>query len=158
MCCVSLHDQRAPRSRSRAAVEERLLQRRVQAYRRPALELYGTDGTANLLGDDWDPRGYRVYRSADGAWRELDSLDPTWLWTDGLRELIEAVREDRPPLASLEQDLHILEVLGAARRAAWEHRSVTVTSRFEPIDLRRLPEEYPTAHVHDHTRSPSEQY
>ena len=29
----------------------------VQRYRRPGLELYGTEGTANLLGDDWDPTG-----------------------------------------------------------------------------------------------------
>ncbi len=28
----------------------------IQRYRRPALEFYGTEGTANLLGDDWDPR------------------------------------------------------------------------------------------------------
>src|SRR4029434_7653583 len=28
----------------------------IQRYRRPALEFYGTEGTANLLGDDWDTR------------------------------------------------------------------------------------------------------
>ena len=31
----------------------------IQRYRRPALEFYGNEGTANLLGDDWDPRGLR---------------------------------------------------------------------------------------------------
>ena len=29
------------------------------AYRRPAIELYGTAGTANMTGDDWDPHGAR---------------------------------------------------------------------------------------------------
>ena len=38
----------------------------IQHYRRPALELYGTDGTANLLGDDWDPRGFEILGD---AWR-----------------------------------------------------------------------------------------
>jgi predicted dehydrogenase len=129
----------------------------IHAYRRPALELFGTEGTANLLGDDWDPGGYRVYRSAEGAWREVESLDRTWLWTDGLRELIEAVRENRPPLANLEQDLHLLEVLAAARRAATERAAVTVTSRFEPIDLHLRGSEVPQGHLHDHTRPPEDQ-
>jgi predicted dehydrogenase len=129
----------------------------VHAYHRPALELYGTDGTANLLGDDWDPRGYEIYRPADRSWQEFDPIDPTWLWTDGLRELVMAVREDRPPLASIEQDLHLLEVVEAARLAASSGQVVPVASRFEPIDLRLPAAETASGHVHDHTRSPEEQ-
>jgi len=129
----------------------------IHAYRRPALELYGAAGTANLLGDDWDPRGYQIYRTQDGSWREVESLDPTWLWTDGLRELVMAVREDRAPLANIDQDLHLLEVVEAARLAASSGEVVPVVSRFDAIDL-RLPRTSETIrHIHDRTRSPQEQ-
>jgi predicted dehydrogenase len=129
----------------------------MHAYRRPALELYGIEGTANLLGDDWDPRGYQLYRSEDRVWREVDAVDPTWLWTDGLRELVDAVREGRDPLANLEQDLHLLEVLDAARRSAVWRTAVSVTSRFERIDLRLTGDALGVDHIHDHTRPPEEQ-
>ena len=129
----------------------------IHAYRRPALELYGTEGTADLLGDDWDPRGYEIYRAGERSWREFGSLDPTWLWTDGLRDLVGAVLEGRAPLADIEQDLHLLEVVQAARAAASERTAVSVKSRFEPIDLRLSLAEGSSGHIHDHTRSPEEQ-
>ena len=129
----------------------------IHAYRRPALELYGTEGSANLLGDDWDPRGYQIYRTAERAWREVEPVDPTWLWTDGLRELVMAVREGRPPLANIEQDLHLLDVLDAAWRAASSGRTVAVASRFGSVDLRLPTGDASSGHIHDHTRSPEEQ-
>jgi predicted dehydrogenase len=131
----------------------------IQRYRRPGLELYGTDGTANLLGDDWDPRGFEIWRNEAGRWEEYEPIDPTWLWADGLREAVQAVREDRPPLAEPTHDLHVLDVVDAARRAAVERAAVAVSSRFEPLDLRL--EEVAHArnrhHLHDHTRPPDEQ-
>lgn len=32
----------------------------LQQYRGPGLELFGTEGTIYLLGDDWDPDGYEL--------------------------------------------------------------------------------------------------
>ena len=131
----------------------------IQRYRRPGLELYGTEGTANLLGDDWDPRGFEIWRNEEGRWEEYEAIDPTWLWADGLREAVLAVREDRPPLADPAHDLHVLEIVDAARQAAADGRAVPVASRFGPLDLR--PEEAAgrsdRQHLHDHTRPPDEQ-
>jgi predicted dehydrogenase len=131
----------------------------IQRYRRPGLELYGTEGTANLLGDDWDPCGFEIWRNEAGRWDEYEAIDPTWLWADGLRELVLALREDRPPLADPAHDLHVLEIVDAAREAAAEGRAVSVSSRFGPLDLR--PEEAAgrsdRQHLHDHTRPPDEQ-
>ena len=128
----------------------------IQRYRRPGLELYGDEGTANLLGDDWDPRGVEIWRNAAGSWEELEPIDATWLWADGLRECIAAVREARPPLQQLEQDLHLLDVVAAARTAVSQRKTVTVDSRFPDLDLTF---EIPTGleHVHDHTRPLDEQ-
>jgi predicted dehydrogenase len=128
----------------------------IQHYRRPALELYGDEGTANLLGDDWDPTGYEIWENAAGAWRLHEARDSTWRWTDGLHELVRALRDDQEPRCSESWDLHLLDVLEACRRAADEHRPVAVTSTFELPDL-RLERSAGLHHLHDHTRPPDEQ-
>ena len=127
----------------------------VQSYRRPAIELYGTDGTANLLGDDWAPRGLEIWENATGYWKLVEPIDETWLWTDGLRELVAAVSESRPPLQQFEQDLHLLDVIAAAERSARENRPIEVSSGFPDLDL--TPDERSVAHIHDRTRAPDEQ-
>ncbi|MGH3136300.1 MAG: Gfo/Idh/MocA family protein [Gaiellaceae bacterium] len=141
---------------ARGALSSIVSSQAIQRYRRPALELYGTEGTVNLLGDDWDPRGFEVWRNATGSWEEHESIEPTWLWADGLREAVAALREGREPLQSLEQDLHLLDVIEAARRSVADGAVVSVTSTFEPLDLRL---ERPTGveHLHDHTRPADEQ-
>jgi predicted dehydrogenase len=128
----------------------------IQRYRRPALEFYGTEGTANLLGDDWDPRGFEIWRNRVGCWEEFEPIDPTWLWADGLSEMVNALRENRQPLHSLDHDLHLLEVIEASARAALEKRAVLVQSRFRMLDL-RLEERQDRHHLHDHTRPVNEQ-
>jgi predicted dehydrogenase len=128
----------------------------IQRYRRPGLEFYGTEGTANLLGDDWDPRGFEIWRNSAGCWEEFEPVDPTWLWADGLAEMVHALAEERQPLHSLEHDLHLLEVIEASKKAAKEKRAVPVQSRFRTLDLRRE-ERQNRHHLHDHTRPADEQ-
>jgi len=128
----------------------------VARYRRPALELYGTEGTANLLGDDWDPTGWELWRAGAGCWEQHEPLDATWLWADGLRELVAALREGRPPLTSSTLDLHVLDVLDAARRSARSGRPEAPASTFEPLDL-TLRVDVERRHLHDHTRPFDEQ-
>jgi predicted dehydrogenase len=131
----------------------------IQRYRRPALELYGTAGTANLLGDDWDPRGFEIWRNEAGRWEEYEPIEGTWHWADGLRELVMALRGGRAPLADLAQDIHLLEIIEAARRSARERVAVPVASRFSPLDLdaEGLKGQRAPHHVHDHTRPEDEQ-
>ena len=128
----------------------------IQRYRRPGLEFYGTEGTANLLGDDWDPRGFEIWRNSAGCWEEFEPIDPTWLWGDGLAEMAHALREKRAPLHNLEHDMHLLEVIDASTKAAKEKRAVAVQSRFHPLDL-RLQKRQDRHHLHDHTRPADEQ-
>jgi predicted dehydrogenase len=128
----------------------------IQRYRRPALEVYGTEGTANLLGDDWDSHGFELWRNGAGFWESHDSLDPTWLWCDGLRELVACLRDGRPAQASVAHDLHLLDVVAAGRVASRERRAVALDSVFEPLDL-RLETPQDLHHRHDRTRPPDEQ-
>lgn len=121
----------------------------IHRYRRPGLELYGSQGTANLLGDDWDPTGIEVWSVETGRWETFEPADTTWSWADGLRELVLALHEQRDPLSSPAQDLHILEVLDAARASAGQNRAVMVMSRFAPLDLEV---DLTSPPAHDHTR------
>ena len=128
----------------------------IQRYRRPALEFYGTEGTANLLGDDWDPRGFEIWRNSSGCWEEFEPIDSTWLWADGLAEMVRALIEDREPMHCLDHDLHLLEVIEASSKAAREKRAIAIRSRFSPLDL-RIEERQERHLLHDHTRPPDEQ-
>jgi predicted dehydrogenase len=141
---------------AQGAVSGVLSSQAIQRYRRPALELYGTDGTANLLGDDWDPRGFEVWRNEDGFWARHDAIEPTWLWADGLREAVSCVHEGRSPLASLDHDLHLLDIVEAARAAAVKRATVPLDSSFEQLDL-RLDLPSGVEQLHDHTRPSDEQ-
>lgn len=131
----------------------------IQRYRRPAIELYGTEGTANLLGDDWDPRGFEIWRNETGCWEEYEPIEPTWLWTDGITEMVMALREGRSPRSDLMHDLHFLEVIEAAQRSTREGRIVSVNSRFSSLNL-ATPETGMRAErhrLHDHTRPADQQ-
>jgi predicted dehydrogenase len=131
----------------------------IQRYRRPGLELYGTDGTANLLGDDWDPRGFEIWRDQSGLWEEHEPIEPTWLWADGLSELVAALREHRAPLAEISHDVHLIEVLDAAEESARERAWIPVHSRFRALDLKPdlVTGQKDVHHLHDHTRPAEDQ-
>jgi predicted dehydrogenase len=126
------------------------------AYRRPAIELYGLEGTANLLGDDWDPAGIELYREQTGSWELIEPEDATWLWADGLREAVAAIREQRAPLSHPDLDVHVHELIEACARAALEGCAVAVETRFAPLEELR-PEAVGAGHVHDRTRPAGEQ-
>jgi predicted dehydrogenase len=128
----------------------------IWRYRRTGLELYGSEGTANLLGDDWDPTGFEIWRTATGSWEQHESPDPTWHWSDGLRELAIAVRDGADPLISLDHDLHVLDVIEACRAAAASDGTVPIESEFPELDL-TLALDPSAARHHDHTRAPDEQ-
>jgi predicted dehydrogenase len=129
----------------------------IQRYRRPALEIYGSEGTANLLGDDWDPRGFEIWRNQSGCWEEYEPVEGTWNWTDGLTETVMALFDGRPPIAEITHDLHLLEVIEAAVASAKGGRWASIASRFRAYDLSLREHKRDLHHLHDHTRPPDEQ-
>ncbi|HEU0180086.1 MAG TPA: Gfo/Idh/MocA family oxidoreductase [Blastocatellia bacterium] len=129
----------------------------IQRYRRPALEIYGSEGTANLLGDDWDPRGFEIWRNKSGCWEEYEPVEGTWMWADGLTEAVMALFEGRQPLAEITHDLHLLEVIEAAAASAKAGRWIAIASRFRELDLSLREHRRDLHHLHDHTRPADEQ-
>ena len=71
----------------------------MQKYRSPCLELYGTHGVLQMLGDDWAPEGYELWRNDSAALGAASrSPIPTWPWTDGLRHLVECIETGQEPV------------------------------------------------------------
>ena len=89
----------------------------MQKYRCPAIELYGTDGTIQMLGDDWAPEGYELWQNSIAAWQSYYETDPHWQWTSGLEHLIDCIRTRRRPEVEPEHAFHVLEVMLAAQKA-----------------------------------------
>jgi predicted dehydrogenase len=104
----------------------------MQRYRSPAIELYGSQGTIQMMGDDWAPRGYELWENSAGSWKVYEETDPEWPWTDGLRRLVECIRERRRPAVTPEHACHVLEILLRAQEAGADGRARRVESSFTP--------------------------
>lgn len=102
----------------------------IQKYRSPAIELYGTDGVLQMLGDDWAPEGFEQWRNDREVWEVHPESEPTWPWTSGLRHLVDCIESGRPTVTRPEHARHALEVMLAAGRSAAEGRFVDIESDF----------------------------
>lgn len=123
----------------------------MQQYRSPALEIYGTTGVVQMLGDDWDPDGYELWQNDAGAWQVYKETDPDWPWTDGLRHLVECIHAGKQPMIAAEHAFHALEIMIKARESSKEGRALTITSNFTPPVFKAAHAE--AAHrIHDRTR------
>ncbi len=106
----------------------------LQKYRSPAIELYGGEGTIQLLGDDWAPEGWEMWRNAEGAWRVFPESDPHWQWTEGLRHLVDCVESGRPTVTRPEHAYHALEIMLAAKAAGRDGVTREIASDFpDPV-------------------------
>jgi predicted dehydrogenase len=112
----------------------------LQKYRSPAIELYGTDGVLQLLGDDWAPEGFEQWLNSRGVWELVPEAEPGWPWTFGLQHLIECAAAGRQTVNRPEHAYHALEVMLAAKRSAAEGRVIDVESSFPAIDYSPIPD------------------
>jgi predicted dehydrogenase len=123
----------------------------MQKYRSPALEIYGSEGTLQMLGDDWAPEGYELWENRVGAWQVFENTSRNWPWTDGLRHLIECITAGAQPLTTPEHAYHVLDIMLTAIDAATHHRYIAVESTFELPDLGAGEPTEPAHRVHDRT-------
>jgi len=102
----------------------------MHKYRSPAIEVYGEEGTIQLLGDDWAPEGWELWRDDEGAWRVYPESDPQWQWTEGLRHLVDCVEAARPTITRPEHAYHALEIVLAAQAAGRDGAAREIESDF----------------------------
>lgn len=107
----------------------------MQRYRSPAIEVYGGEGTIQMMGDDWAPEGYELWQNSVGAWQIFDGTDRSWPWTDGFRHLVECIREDRKPVMTPEHAYHVLEVMVKAMQSGRDGEAKAVESTFSPPEF-----------------------
>jgi len=109
----------------------------MQRYRSPCIELYGELGVLQMLGDDWAPEGYELWRNTAGAWELHPESDPSWPWTEGLRHLVECIETGAEPSTRPEHAYHALEIMLAAQAAGADGRARTIHSDFPAPELTR---------------------
>jgi predicted dehydrogenase len=125
----------------------------MQQYRSPALEVYGTTGTLQMLGDDWDPDGYELFQNRAGCWQVFKETEPGWPWADGLRHLVECIHNGTRPLVTPEHALHVLEIMLQAQQSSRDGCARAMESTFAPPAFAES-EAHEAAHlVHDRSRN-----
>jgi predicted dehydrogenase len=122
----------------------------MQKYRSPAIELYGTDGVVQLLGDDWAPQGFERWTRQREVWEINEESEPLWPWTAGLRHLVDCVAAGTRPVNRPEHALHGLEVMLAAQSSARDGRFVSIESGFPALDYGQMPEGGADSHRRKH--------
>jgi predicted dehydrogenase len=124
----------------------------IQQYRCPAVEIYGSEGTIQMLGDDWAPRGYELWQNRMGCWQLFKETAPSWPWTDGLRHLVECIRMGSTPLIRPEHAYHVLEIMFKAEAAGRDGQARDIESTFVPPTFAETDEALPAHLVHDPER------
>ena len=104
----------------------------MQKYRGPAVEVYGLEGTLQLMGDDWAPDGLEYWANSVGSWELIESRSRYWPWTDGLAHLVNSVRTGEAPYTKPEHAYHVLEIMLCAMEAARTGVTQMVTTSFTP--------------------------
>ena len=110
----------------------------MQKYRSPAIELYGTTGVLQMLGDDWAPEGYELWRNSQGSWEVFPDSEPGWPWTAGMKHLLRCIEEDTQPLIRPEHAYHALEIILAAKAAGKDGQARAIKSQFPTPDYASL--------------------
>jgi predicted dehydrogenase len=121
----------------------------MQQYRCPAIEIYGSTGTIQMLGDDWDPEGYELWQNEVGAWQIHGETDPNWPWTDGLRHLVECIQTNTRPIITPEHGYHALEIMIKAQEAGRDGQARAIESTFTPPSFLDEHEQLAEHLIHD---------
>ncbi len=124
----------------------------LQQYRSPALEVYGTTGTIQMLGDDWDPDGYELWQNSVGGWQLFKETAPDWSWTDGLNHLIECIGKGAEPRVTPAHAHHVLEIMLKVQQAGRDGQTRAIESTFAPLAFADESLNEAAHLVHDRTR------
>ena len=103
----------------------------IQQYNVPGIELYGTTGTIQMIGEDWAPTGYEMWRNEDGFWRTYNE-GSNWPWSDGIRHLIECIETGTQPVITPEHAYHVLEIMLKSAESGRTGQALPIESTFVP--------------------------
>jgi predicted dehydrogenase len=117
----------------------------LQKYRTSGIEVYGSEGTLQFVGQDWDPKGLEVWTTASGCWQLYEAAS-AWPWTDGVRDFCQSIIRSQPPESRIDHVLHVLEIVDQALASLRTGRSEEVISRFENLKAQEIAD-MPASHL-----------
>lgn len=121
----------------------------IQQYSVPGIELYGTTGTIQMIGEDWAPTGYEMWQNDAGCW-QIFQEGSNWPWSDGIRHIIECIETGTPPVITPEHAYHVLEIMLASMESGRTGQAIPIRSTFTPPRFDDASTFGPGAHlVHD---------
>jgi predicted dehydrogenase len=103
----------------------------IQQYNVPGIELYGTTGTIQMIGEDWAPTGYEMWQNDAGCWQVFRE-ESNWPWSDGIRHLIECIETGTPPAITPEHAYHALEIMLKSAESGRTGQALPIESTFTP--------------------------
>ena len=101
----------------------------MQKYRSPAVEVYGSEGTMQMLGDDWAPDGWELWRNEEALWQRA-SGDRSPLAVDRRPPASRGLHRERQARRSHGPSTHFMPSRSCSRR-----RRPALTAR--PVGSRR---------------------
>jgi len=103
----------------------------MQRYKVPGIELYGTEGTIQMIGEDWAPAGYEMWQNDAGCWQIFEE-GSRWPWTDGIRHTIECIETGTAPVITPEHAYHVLEIMLKSMESGDTGQAIPIESTFTP--------------------------
>ncbi len=103
----------------------------IQRYRNSGLELYGTEGTIQMIGEDWAPKGYELWQNEVGAWQIFED-GSNWPWSDGIQRMIDCIETGTPPVITPEHAYHVLEIMVKCMESGDTGQALPIESTFTP--------------------------
>jgi predicted dehydrogenase len=97
---------------------------------RSTIALFGTGGTINWLGYDWNPHGIEVRVAGGETWQTRATDQEGFAYHRGASYIAACMAEGRSPLMTVEHAYHTLEILLGAHGSARTGRRVEIRSTF----------------------------
>ncbi len=109
----------------------------MQQYNSPAIELYGSDGTIQMLGDDWEPKAYEVWDNKRSSWELYKTPYANWPWASGFTHLIDCILKRKQPIINLDHAYHVNEIMIKIYESSKKQKQITIDSTFKPLVFRK---------------------
>ena len=105
----------------------------MQQYNSPAVELYGSNGTIQMLGDDWEPKAYEVWDNKRSSWEIFKTPYANWPWASGFTHLIDCIINKKKPIINLDHAYHVNEIMIKIYESSQKKKQISIKSSFKPL-------------------------
>ena len=109
----------------------------MQQYSSPAIELYGSDGTIQMLGDDWDPKAYEIWNNKRSSWELFKTPYANWPWASGFTHLIDCIINNKKPMINLDHAYHVNEIMIKIYESSQKKNTISIKSSFQSLKFNK---------------------